>query len=77
MNANIQRLMQQATVEEMDLTWGKRETFKPELFAELLIKEIDNHLRTTDYNDLDCDNNTALETAADDILDMFGIVNKS
>ena len=39
MNKLIEKLAEQALVEEMDLTWGKKSVFSKEKFAELIVKE--------------------------------------
>jgi hypothetical protein len=44
-----------------------------EKFVELIIKECSAYLKDTDYNDVVAGANTALEMAADDLLEYFGI----
>lgn len=44
-----------------------------EKFAELIVKECAEYLSTTDYNDVDGEHNCALEIAANDIMEHFGV----
>ena len=66
MNERIKELMEQADYNAPGGQWK-------EYFAELIVKECAEYLSTTDYSDVAGDHNRALEIAAIDILEHFGV----
>lgn len=81
MNERFKELYQQAVeyanrkvvfIENPDLTISVQDVIDKK-FAELIVRECAQQLRMTDYNELDCSINTAMEVAADDLEEHFGV----
>lgn len=80
MNERINELLQQARDyinEVSDANGVYQDKEYPhavrEKFAELIVRECAEYLSTTDYSDVAGDHNRALEIAAIDILEHFGV----
>lgn len=67
----IKRLIAQATVEDMDLTWGRSSELKPELLVELVVRECLTFVEPyPDSGDID---DVVLAATHKEIMNHFGI----
>lgn len=75
MNERIRELAEQCYYEDTECsTWSlNNRHFDYNKFAELIVNECMNHMIATDFNDVNGSHNAAIQAAADELMEHFGI----